>query len=115
MQSASDRLGSPCLLNSRECVMRSSYLWRQFRSIGPRMVASGLVACAVQAPGGIDVSRADDSGSLQIVSAQQLAWNRAACLAELAWLSNSATFHEHLTAVLAGDCLEIHGTVSNES
>jgi hypothetical protein len=60
-------------------------------------------------------ARADDSGKVQAASAQELSWTRAVCLAELAWLGNPTTFHEHLSALLAGDCLEIHGTISNEA
>src|SRR4051794_5591586 len=95
--------------------MRSSDFWRQMRSMGPRLLAGGIVAWSAQLPAVSSVARADDTGTIQVASAQQLAWNRAVCLAELAWLGNPATFHEHLSAVLVGDCLEIHGTISNEA
>jgi hypothetical protein len=69
----------------------------------------------MQMPAGLNVASANDSSPVQVTNAQELARARAVCLAELAWLANPATFHEQLSGALVGDCLEIHGTVSNET
>src|SRR4051794_35319246 len=95
--------------------MKSSEFWRHLRSIGSRVLVGGIVTWSVQLPATVSVARGDDSATLQVASAQQQVWSRAVCLAELAWLSNPVTFHEHLSAALARDCLEIHGTISNDS
>jgi hypothetical protein len=79
------------------------------------MLAGGLIAWAAQTPASLSFAIADDSTSVPTVTAQQTAWNHGMVSAEIAWLSNPATFHEQLIAVLAGDCLEIHGAVSNEA
>jgi hypothetical protein len=74
-----------------------------------------MLAWSTQLPSALSVAGANDSGPVQVTNAQELARARAVCLAELAWLANSATFHEQLSGALVGDCLEIHGTVSNET
>lgn len=95
--------------------MMSCRFWRRLGSIGTGLVAGGIMAWSAQMPAARSVAGADSSPPSKGSNAQQLAWERAVCLAELAWLGNPATFHEHLSAVLAGDCLEIHGTASNET
>jgi hypothetical protein len=94
--------------------MNSNELSRGLRSFGVRVLTAGLIVCASQSSPVIGRIRAADSPATP-ANAQQAAWTQGMILAELAWLGNPATFHEHLRAVQVGDCLEIHGAVSNES
>ncbi len=95
--------------------MKSKATWRSLRALGTRALIGGWIACIAHAHTGVGRAFADDPVSVAPATAQQLAWNHGLLSTQIAWLGNPATFHEHLTAVLAGDCLEIHGTISNEA
>jgi hypothetical protein len=74
-----------------------------------------LVVCVSQSVAVVGTVQADDKSALPSATAQQAAWHQGTVLAELAWLGNEATFHEQLTPLVVGDCLEIHGSVSSEA
>ena len=111
MRIASDRLGSPFSLNLRGCSMRSNDFWCDLRSIGIRALTGGLLVLAAQTP----VAFCQMPGDEPSASAQHATWNQGLVATEIAWLGNPATFHENLTPALAGDYLEIRGSVSSEA
>ena len=82
---------------------------------GKRALTAGLIVWACQVNGLLSCVRADDISQAATSAAQQKGWSHGVILAEIAWLANPATFHERLSAVQVGDCLEIHGTVSNDA
>jgi hypothetical protein len=90
-------------------------LVRLLRRSGAGLSAAGLVAGAAHMVAVVHPARAADSGPTATANDPQAAWAKGAILAEIAWLASPSTFHEQLTAVQVGDCLEIHGTVSNDS
>ncbi len=95
--------------------MNSNEVRRVLRSFGTGILSTGLIVCASQSTAVIGSVRAADSNPPATVSAQQTAWTQGMMMAEIAWLGNPTTFHEHLSAVQVGECLEIHGAVSNEA
>ena len=95
--------------------MNSHEIGRVLRSFSARLVTTGLIVCASQTTAVVGPACAADSNPVTTASTQQTAWTQGVILAEIAWLGNPATFHERLNAVQVGECLEIHGTVSNDS
>ena len=91
--------------------MKSNDIWRDLRSIGTRALTGGLMALAAQTP----LAFCQIPGDEPSASVQHAAWNQGVMAAEIAWLANPATFHENLTGAVAGDYLEIRGSVSNEA
>ena len=91
--------------------MRRNDIWRDLRSMGTRALTGGLMLLAARTP----VAFCQMPGAEPSASVMHTAWNQGVVAAEIAWLADPATFHENLTAVVAGDYLEIRGSVSNEA
>jgi hypothetical protein len=98
-------------LNLREFSMGSNNMWRELRSIGTRALTGGLMVLAAQTPVAFGQRQGDEPSA----SVQHTTWNQGVVAAEIAWLANPTTFHENLTAALAGDYLEIRGSISSEA
>jgi hypothetical protein len=111
VRNASLRLESPFSFHPSGCPMKGNHFWCALSSIGSRSFLSGLMICV---SGSLSQIRADDAPAAP-ASAPHTGWSQGLLLAEIAWLANPATFHEQLSAVQSGDCLEIHGTASNEA
>ncbi len=95
--------------------MKTNRASKSCQRLGKRALTAGLIAWACHVDGTFCCVRADGVPQTPAATAQQKGWSQGVILTEIAWLANPATFHERLTAVQVGDCLEIHGTVSNDA